>query len=137
MTTSPSTPKSRNPIARLALIIFVLLLAAGGLWQAGYYWWYHGYSEGTRTGVVRKLSTKGPPVCKYFSGELVMQGSSPIQPAEIWEFSLDNGAESDPIYQQLKAAEHEGSRVTVHYRQDRRFWWRCTSIEYFVTRVEK
>ena len=50
-----------------------LLLVAG--WQYVSYLFKYAYSRGTRTGVVRKISVKGPPYCKYLEGEMTLQGA--------------------------------------------------------------
>ena len=118
----------------LAVLAVVGLLAA---WQGFRFWWYHGYSTGERTGVMRKLSVKGTPICKYADGELALIGSAPGAAAEVWHFSVDDRSDGNPIMQQLREAERNGARVTLHYRQDLKSWWRCTPHEYFVTSVEK
>jgi hypothetical protein len=100
-------------------------------------WWFRGYSRGTRTGIVRKMSYKGPPYCKYLSGEMVLQGTMPGQPVESWEFSVDDEHETSPIVRQLHEAEKTGVRVTLQYRQDLHSLFRCTPSEYFVTGVER
>jgi hypothetical protein len=99
-------------------------------------WWYRGYSRGTRTGILRKVSVKGPPYCKYLSGEMAVQGTGLAQ-TELWEFSVDDDRDSNPIVQQLHAAERSGERVTLKYRQDLKQWYHCTPSEYFVIGVEK
>ncbi|SRR5260370_27181585 len=119
------------------VLVSILVIGALAGYQALKYWWYKGYSRGSRTGVVRKLSIKGPPYCKYIAGELSLTGSAPGQPAEIWEFSLDNKHESNPLYHSLQSAERNGKPVTLEYRQDLKMWWRCTPSEYFVTGVQK
>jgi hypothetical protein len=118
----------------LALFAVVGLLAA---WQGVRFWWYHGYSSGERTGIVRKLSVKGSPVCKYAEGELALVGAAPTQNVEVWTFSVDDHSDGNAIMKQLREAERTGTRVTLHYRQDLKSWWRCTPHEYFVTQVEK
>jgi hypothetical protein len=125
---------AKKTIAILVLIPIALVLAFGG-YLGVRYWWYRGYSKGTRTGTVRKVSIKGPPYCKYLSGELVVQGNA-LQP-ELWEFSVDDDAETNPIVKDLQAAEKNGNKVTLHYRQDLHSLYRCTPSEYFVTKVEK
>ena len=114
----------------------VALVLVLGLWKGGTYWWYRGYSKGSRSGVVRKISIKGPPYCKYLSGELAVQGATPLN-AEIWEFSVDDDADANPVVVALKDAEKNGTRVTLDYRQDLHSMYRCTPSEYFVTKVEK
>src|SRR5262249_37572062 len=117
----------------LALFAVVALLAA---WQGIRFWWFHGYSLGERTGVVRTLSVKGTPLCKYAEGELALQGGQAGQSVDIFKFSVDDHADSSPVMTQLREAERTGARVTLHYRQDLKSWWRCTPHEYFITQVE-
>jgi hypothetical protein len=117
----------------LALLLVVGLACA---WQGFRYWWYHGYSIGERTGIIRKISVKGSPVCKYMEGELALTGSGLASP-EIWTFSIDDHSDVNPMMKQLRDAERDGTRVTLHYRQDLKSWWRCTPEEYFVTSLEQ
>lgn len=124
----------KKTIALIVLIPVALALVFGS-YLGLRYWWYRGYSKGTRTGTVRKVSVKGPPYCKYLSGELVVQGSS-LQP-ELWEFSVDDDSEQNPLVKDLQGAEKSGARVTLHYRQDLHSLYRCTPSEYFVTKVDK
>ena len=114
--------------------IALLLLFVG--YEGARVWWYRGYSVGARTGVIRKLSVRGPPYCKYLSGELVLQGTQPGQPAETWEFSIDDDSDKNPVVKQLHDAEKSGERITLDYRQDLHALFRCSPSEYFVTRVE-
>jgi hypothetical protein len=126
-------------LGRKGKLILVALGFVGliGAWQGITFWWKYGYSRGTRTGVVRKISVKGTPFCKYLAGELALQGAAPGQPADIFQFSVDDKSDSNPIVQQLHDAERNGTRVTLDYRQDGTFWWRCSPSEYFVVKVEK
>jgi hypothetical protein len=119
----------------LVLVPVALILLFAG-YEGLRVWWYRGYSKGSRTGVVRKVSVKGPPYCKYLSGELAVQGSNPLVP-EIWEFSVDDDSDTAPVVVALHDAEKKGDRVTLDYRQDLNALFRCTPSEYFVTRVER
>lgn len=101
------------------------------------FWWNYGYSRGARTGIIRKVSEKGPPYCKYLSAELVLQGNLPGQALEVWEFSVDDNSDKSPLVQQLYAAARDGSKVTIQYRQDRKSLYRCTPSEYFATGLER
>ena len=121
--------------AKGALAILAIVGLVCG-WQGFRYWWYHGYSIGERTGVIRKISVKGTPVCKYLEGELALTGSGFATP-EIWIFSIDDHSDKNPMMKSLRDAERDGTRVTLHYRQDLKSWWRCTPEEYFVTSVEQ
>jgi hypothetical protein len=125
-----------GPKVKVGLAVFTVvgLLAA---WQGFRYWWFHGYSLGERTGVVRKFSVKGTPLCKYAEGELALAGGQPGQNVDVFTFSVDNHSDGNPIMKQIREAERSGQRVTLHYRQDLKSWWRCTPHEYFITSVEK
>jgi hypothetical protein len=127
---------SRHPTFKIVLGTLGVL-AVLGLFVGLRYWWYYAYSRGSRTGVIRKLSVKGPPYCKYLSGELALTGAVPGQRAEVWEFSVDDDRDSNPLVRELHGAERSGERVTLDYRQDLHMWWRCTPSEYFVTGIEK
>jgi hypothetical protein len=120
----------------LLLVVLSLLLFGTGV-KALQFWWYYGYSRGTRTGFIRKVSVKGPPFCKYLSGEMAVTGASPVLTPEVWEFSVDDPADANPIVVALHDAEKRGERVTLYYRQDLHSMYRCTPSEYFVTKVER
>ena len=125
---------------RSKVLLILLPFAALSLWlgwRGVLFLWYRGYSIGTRSGVIRKISIKGPPYCKYFSAEMVLQGSLPGMPFETWEFSVDDERPEAPLVKALQEAERRSDRVTVHYRQDRRSLFRCTPSEYFATALER
>ena len=127
---------SRKTKLFIALGIFgvlFLLFAYNGV----RYWWNRGYSVGDRTGVIRKVSEKGPPYCKYLDGEMILTGNGANLQTEVWNFSVDDDSEKNPLVMQLKDAEKNGTKVTLKYRQDRGSLYRCTPSEYFVTAVEK
>jgi hypothetical protein len=127
---------SRTAKIRIVLGTIVVVLGVGG-WAALSISWRRGYAHGSATGVVRKVSVHGPPYCKFLTGELVYQGSSVGAKPELFDFSVDDDAESNPVVHDLKEAERAGSRVTLDYRQDRKLWWRCNPSENFITAVEK
>jgi hypothetical protein len=119
-------------IAAVILGVFGLLF----LWQWTSYLFKAGYSKGTRTGLVRKVSVKGPPYCKYLEGEMVLQGTM-IQGEPPFQFSVDDESEKNPIVQKIKQAERDGVRVTLDYRYDKTkdIWWYCNPNEYYITNV--
>ena len=131
-------PRTAKIIMAIGILLFLITA-----WQYVSYWFATGYSKGSRTGVVRKISVKGPPYCKYLEGEMVLQGANLVQAAELFKFTVDDHNESNPIVQDLKKAERDGSRVTLDYRQDKNIWWRCNAGgvvpegQYFIVRVEK
>jgi hypothetical protein len=129
-------PLSRAAKIRIAVAVLVVIVAIGG-WTALSISWRRGYAHGTVTGVVRKVSVHGPPYCKILTGELVYQGTSATQQPELFHFSVDNDAETNPVVHDLHEAERDGKRVTLDFRRDRRLWWRCNPSEYFITAVEK
>jgi hypothetical protein len=125
--------------AKVVLILIPIgLLLLGGMVQGIQFWWRHGFSRGERTGVIRKMSVKGPPVGKYLAGEMVVQGSLPGLSGEVWEFSVDDRSDDNPIVKALNEAERSGARVTLKYRQDHPLmWWSVNPIEYRITEVVK
>jgi hypothetical protein len=127
---------SRKTKVKLVLGTLAVLLLVVGV-EALRVWWFRGYSRGTRTGVVRKMSLKGPPYCKYLSGEMALQGTLPGQPVEIWEFSVDDEHENNPVVKEIHEAEKSGARITVKYRQDLHSLFRCTPSEFFVVGIDR
>lgn len=117
---------------------FFTVFAVIALYQTARYYYFRGYATGTRTGYLRKVTTKGPPYCKYTVGELVLQkGGDMAQGGETWEFSLDTSDPGAAIVQQLREVEKAGKLATLQYRQDLHMWWRCAPTEYIVTGVER
>jgi hypothetical protein len=98
-------------------LLSVVLIGSGVQWLR--WWWNQSYSRGTRTGILRKLSIKGSPLCKFVSGELALAGQVPGLAQDIWMFTLDDTNESNPLFVKLRAAERSAKPVTVEYRQDR------------------
>ena len=129
-------PLGRKGKIRLVLGVVGALVLFVGI-EALRVWWFHAYARGTRTGVIRKLSYKGPPYCKYISGEMALQGTLPGQPVEIWEFSIDDESDSNPVLRAMHEAEKSGARITLQYRQDLHSLFRCTPSEFFITGIDK
>ncbi len=127
-------PKKAKWLLVLAPVALVLLFSAS---QGLRVWWYRGYSKGSRTGVVTKVTIKGPPYCKYLEGEMRVGGATATLTPETWKFSVDDDADANPVVVALKEAEKSQKTVTVDYRQDLHALYRCTDNEYFITRVEK
>jgi hypothetical protein len=117
-------------------LVILGLLGLVAAWQGITFWLATGYSRGTRTGVVRKVSVSGPPYCKNLRGELVLQTSSLVQNDPPFEFTVDDYSDKNQVVQDLKKAERDGVRVTLTYRFDRPLWWRCNSLQYYVEKVE-
>jgi hypothetical protein len=90
------------------------------------------YSEGTRSGVLIKVSKKGF-VFKTYEGELnvggLNQGDGTIMPVNIFTFSVRD----KDVYEQLE--ELQGRRVVLGYKQVmKNFFWQGET-DYFVYRV--
>lgn len=91
---------------------FLFLLIAGFiLFSAGYYF-YRTYtlSEGTRSGLLYKISKKGK-IFKTYEGQLQLAGSTIVTKASTWDFSVKDAA----TYSQLQNLE--GRNLRVHYKE--------------------
>jgi hypothetical protein len=129
-------PKSWKWRTILGSVSIVALIVG---YQLFGFWWNRGYSEGTRTGVLRKLSRKGSPVCRYWAGEMsLVQAGSTFANQETFEFTLDSTKADDPVVKKLNELMRAAKPITVHYRQDkgRPYWWECAPTEYYVESVE-
>jgi hypothetical protein len=91
--------------------ILVILIFAGIASMTVYYFYRNWtISEGTRTGILYKISKKGR-IFKTYEGELML-GNSPMMTKEsIWYFSVEN----KEVYQEMQ--QFEGKNVKVHYRE--------------------
>jgi hypothetical protein len=86
-------------------------------------------SEGSRTGLLYKISKKGY-VFKTFEGELHTGNSMMMNEQSIWKFSAKDAA----VYESLQ--KNEGKNVTLHYRQlQNAFPWQGDT-DYLVYKVE-
>ncbi|MBK9285724.1 MAG: hypothetical protein IPM51_15610 [Sphingobacteriaceae bacterium] len=90
------------------------------------------YSEGTRSGILTKVSKKGY-VFKTYEGELNVggfsQGDGTIMPASIFKFSI----EQDSIYKSLEMAQ--GKKVILHYKERiHAFFWQGDT-NYFIHNI--
>lgn len=48
---------------KLFILVPLALVFLFALVEGARVWWFRGYSKGSRTGIVRKMSVKGPPYC--------------------------------------------------------------------------
>ena len=88
-----------------------ILLASLVLFSAGYYAWRtYAVSEGTRIGVLFKISKKGI-VFKTYEGQLQLGGAQMMTQQSVWDFSAKNAG----VYQKLQ--DMEGKTVKCHYRE--------------------
>lgn len=137
-TTTPTPKRSfgsmlKRTAWRLLLVVGALLIA----WVLFLY--YASYSEGSRSGMVIKLSKRGM-VFKTWEGQLNLQSFGALDPRgstlnEVFNFSVETGEEQ--LYQELEEASLSGERVNLHYvERYARLPWRGETT-YFVTRVER
>jgi hypothetical protein len=121
-------PKKRG--FRKFLIITLILLVLG--WFIYYFICGLTYSEGTRSGILTKVSKKGF-VFKTYEGELIIgglnEGDGAIMPATVFKFSVPDKS----IYEKLEA--DQGRKVILHYKQVlKNFFWQGET-DYFVHEV--
>jgi len=87
-------------------------------------------SNGTRTGVVVKLSTKGMWV-KTNEGQLMIGG---VQSGQTWDFTVPKGA--DAVMELLDSAQKSQKVVTLTYRQVAFSMPWKGDTSYFITKVD-
>lgn len=111
---------------RFLWVSLAILLLTGG----GYFFWRtYTVSEGTRSGVLFKISKKGY-VFKTFEGQLHQAGSVMMTPQSVWDFS----AKDDAVYRELQ--QYEGKNVVLYYHQKvDAFPWQGDT-DYIVYKVE-
>lgn len=115
--------------------VLLVALLLGVLVLSGYTWFNYGwtYSDGTRSGVLIKVSKKGY-IFKTYEGQLNAGGMQSNQQGQLvgnlWEFSVTK----DEVYQQLQ--RNEGKQVVLHYKQYRKALPWQGKTEYFVDRVQ-
>lgn len=87
----------------------ILLLVVLG--STGYYFWRtYTVSDGTRSGLLFKISRKGV-VFKTFEGQLHLGGSAIMSDQSVWNFSVKNRE----TYEQLQ--QLEGQNVRLYYKE--------------------
>ncbi|MFZ1689028.1 MAG: 6-phosphogluconate dehydrogenase [Flavobacteriales bacterium] len=123
----------RRTTLRIALIVLALFIG----WVLFLY--YAAYSEGSRAGMVIKLSKRGV-VFKTWEGQLNLQTFGAVTPNgnalnEVFNFSVGTG--EDSLYRVLEEASLSGERVNLHYvERYARLPWRGET-KYFITSVER
>ena len=101
------------------------------LFSAGYYT-YRTYtkSEGTRSGILFKISKKGI-VFKTYEGQLQLAGATIMNKESVWEFSATNAE----VYQTLQNLEGKHVRLYYHEITDSFPWQGDTN--YLVYKAEE
>lgn len=132
MTQTPNTRPQVKPKSKLkkfaGITLLILVLAA----VAYYFVCGMTYSDGTRSGVLTKVSRKGY-FFKTYEGEIniggINQGEGTIIPLTIFKFSTNK----KQIYDSLEV--YQGRKVVLKYRQViKNFAWQGET-DYFVDHV--
>lgn len=118
-------------------ILWVIAIVVLGFALYSAFILYYPYSEGTRTGLLRKLSHKGY-MFKTWEGELQMSavmiaddGTNNVAGGNVWTFSVKD----DEAVKALQESESKGKRVTLHYKEyTKNIFWRGET-RYFVDKV--
>ncbi len=107
-----------------------LLLAVFVVFVTGYYLWRTWvYSDGTRAGILFKISERGY-MFKTFEGQIHQGGSVMLTDQSIFNFSVENRA----TYLQLQQCEGKNVRLSYHEVNDAFPWQGDTN--YLVYKVE-
>lgn len=123
-------PRKKGKFKKIAFITLVFLLVG---FLVFYFISGLAYSEGTRSGVLTKVSKKGF-IFKTYEGEIniggLNQGDGTIMPLTVFKFSV-----TDPrVYYELENLQ--GRKVVVQYKQVmRNFFWQGET-DYFVNEVK-
>ncbi|MBP9070471.1 MAG: 6-phosphogluconate dehydrogenase [Bacteroidia bacterium] len=124
-----TSPAPKRPFRKILLISLLII--------AFCFWIFYlicgmAYSEGTRSGILTKVSKKGY-VFKTREGELIIggvnQGDGAILPATVFKFSVSD----EETY--LKLDSLQGRKVIVTYKQViKNFFWQGET-DYFIHAV--
>lgn len=119
----------KNKLRRFLILSALVLVAVSVI-----YYFICGltYSEGTRSGILTKVSKKGY-LFKTYEGELIIgglnEGDGAIMPATVFKFSILD----QKVYQQLET--DQGRKVIVYYKEViKNFFWQGET-DYFVYQV--
>lgn len=127
---TPQKEKSKWPKRIFILFLIIIASFAGYVWACG-----TTYSEGSRTGVVVKVSKKGY-FFKTYEGTLnlgsISAGDGIIMPTKIWDFSIQRN--DTAVFN--KITQTQGKDVRLYYREVvKTFIWQGDT-RYYVTKLE-
>ncbi len=128
---NPITAKKSKRKKRIVItLVIAVLLFICYVFVSGFT-----YSDGTRTGVVVKVSKKGY-LFKTYEGELNLggfsQGDGTIMQKNLWLFSIQKNNED--IYNQI--TQSQGKQVRLHYKEVyKHFFWQ-SETSYFIEKIE-
>lgn len=119
-------------LIRIVLVGFAVLMVALLILQ------YATYSEGTRAGVVIKISKKGY-IFKTWEGQLNLQSFGAANPKnafeEVFSFSIERG--DTATYNLLQEVSLTGERVNLHYEEKYASLPWKGETRYFVTAIDR
>jgi hypothetical protein len=121
------TPKKKGGCGKYVFMFLFAFLLIGGV----IFWWkyYYTYSDGSRSGLLQKLSHKGN-LMKTYEGELVLSSISSTSSVALASEKFYFSVASDSVAKRMM--EYEGKRVRLHYEQKKgTLPWRGDS-EYIV-----
>lgn len=122
-TPQPTPRPWKKRLKRGMVIAVVSPLIAFALYTVVVYNW--SYSEGDRSGILRKFSRKGW-LCKTWEGELAMTTVPGVMP-ELWAFTVRDDSVAQIVNKAL------GKQVVLHYGEHRGLWSSCFGeTNYFV-----
>lgn len=122
----PSPRPWKKRFKRGLLIAILSPIVALALYTLVMYNW--AYSQGERSGILRKFSKKGW-ICKTWEGELAMTTVPGVMP-ELWAFTVRD----DSVARAVTAAL--GEEVVLHYSEHRGLWSDCFGeTSYFIDSV--
>lgn len=108
----------------ITLLLVLLSLTGYGLWRN------YTVSEGSRTGVLFKISKKGK-VFKTYEGQLFLAGAAMMNKNSVWDFSVLN----TKVYEKIQS--FEGKNIRLHYKEKvDAFPWQGDT-DYIVFEVEE
>lgn len=107
MSLETTKTKAKSIFKKTLWILFITALLCGVT-----YYFYRTYtlSEGTRTGMLFKISRKGK-IFKTYEGQIQLAGATMMSKQSIWEFSVTN----PKTYNDLQNLE--GKNVRLHYKE--------------------
>ena len=121
-----TAPRSRRRLLLIAVAVVVVPVLLFSVYAGAALNW--SYSDGTRAGIVQKLSNKGW-LCKTWEGELAMSTVPGVAPT-LWHFTIRD----DRVAEQVTAML--GRTVVLHYKEHRGVPTSCFGeTTYFVDSV--
>lgn len=121
-----AAPRTRRRLVLIAVGLVLVPVLLFSVYAGAALTW--SYSEGTRAGIVQKLSNKGW-LCKTWEGELAMTTVPGVAPT-LWHFTVRDDAVADQVMSMM------GRTVVLRYKEHRGVPTRCFGeTDYFVDSV--